>query len=284
MTYSPVLVTGANGKLGRELNRVGIPSADIITSSNSRIIEAASYLDVTNRESVELVVDEVRPRVIVHLAAVVGCPCEEDPTRARDVNVRGTQNVAFAALNSGVEKIVFVSTAAVYGDARRRPLSEHDTPAPASTYAATKFDAERVLDGYSESIAVDVLRVFNVYGPGFPESLVNRLLATSGAKSIQLMGLDGFVRDYVHIDDVARAIALAAQSRSSGFRVFNVGSGIPRSNRNLVESLLLAGESAVEIGPEIESYSWADVTAIKRELGWEIREPWPPEKPWPQFS
>jgi UDP-glucose 4-epimerase len=277
MTRPPVLVTGANGNLGRALRRVGTSQFSLIGAASPRELGGGLSIDVTSRQSVKMVIDAIRPRAIVHLAAVVGGMCEKEPTKAKRVNVDGTQNLVDAAIAAGVEKIVFISTAAVYGDARRVPLAEDEPPRPTSAYAMTKLEAERVLARGSEDFVVNVLRVFNVYGPGMLDSLVNRLLAASSAKPVQLMGLDGFVRDYVHVDDVARAIVRAVEAHSSGFRVFNVGSGIPRSNRDLLASFPQLPAGAVEVLPAIDSYSCADVAAISRDLGWSPQEPWPPD-------
>src|SRR5690606_34858067 len=93
---------------------------------------------------------------------------------------------------------------------------------------------------------------------------------------VRLAGLDGFVRDYVHVDDVALSLLMSSASIASEYRVLNVGSGVPRSNRDLWESLPDGVRSTIEIGPDIDSFSCADISAIRRHLSWAPRAHWPP--------
>jgi len=272
VTPSALLVTGSNGRLGRALRRVGAAGWRLIGTTSPRDPEAG--LDITDADAVAAAIRAIRPRVIIHLASMVGAACESDPAGAESVNVAGTNHLLTAARANGVERIVFVSTAAVYGDSRRRPVTEDDETQPTSVYAATKLRAEQALADAGDAVAVDALRVFNIYGPEMPDSLVTRLQAAT-PEPVRLSGLDGFVRDYVHVDDVARALLAAAASERAGFRVLNVGSGIPRSNRELLESLPAAMRDSVVVGPEVDSYSCADITAIGRELSWRPIMPWP---------
>jgi UDP-glucose 4-epimerase len=272
---APVLVTGAHGRLGRAVLRVGAGAFPLVGLGSPRAGGAGRTLDITDAPAVLSAFDEIRPRVVIHLGSVVGAACAQDPVRAEAVNIAGTANVAAAALKHGVERIVFLSTAAVYGDFRRYPLSENDTIEPSGIYATSKLQAERVLAEVSESVAVDVLRVFNIYGPDMRDSLITRLLSRTG-DPVTVNGLDRFVRDYIHSDDVARAVLAAAQDTSPGHRIMNVGSGIPRNNRDLLESLPAERLVPVTVGPEVESYSCANIFAISEALLWQPREPWPP--------
>ncbi|MCA0217284.1 MAG: SDR family oxidoreductase [Actinobacteria bacterium] len=276
MTRGPVLVTGSGGRLGRALQRLGASGTPMFAMTGSRGDDPERRLDVTDPQSTLATISAIKPAAIVHLASIVGRECENDPATAARVNVGGTAAILAAAQAAEVARLVFISTAAVYGDRRRRPVSEQDSTDPTGVYATTKLTAEEVLASSAGDVAVDVLRVFNVYGPGMPDSLVTRLQTASAGAPAHLTGLDGFVRDYVHVDDVARAILSAAESDSAGFRVLNVGSGIPTSNRDLLDSLPQVPREAVVIGPEVDSYSCADITAISSDLGWSPREPWPP--------
>ncbi len=268
-------MTGATGRLGRALRRIEGGRVGLLEAVSPRAADG-NVLDIVAEAAVDDFVARWRPRVILHLASLVGAACEADPEAAERVNVDGTAHLAAAARRYGVKRFVFVSTAAVYGDARRRPVAESDSTPGAGVYAATKLRAERLLAESAVDVPTDVLRVFNVYGPQMRDSLVSRLLGASPDRPVRLNGLDGFVRDYVHVDDVARALLAAAGSTETGFRVLNVGSGIPRSNRDLLDSLPGIRHDAVEIGPELDSYSCADIAAITTRLGWHPVETWPP--------
>lgn len=275
MTSAPTLITGSNGRLGRALLRVGPGQWPLVGVTSPRAPAAGRALDITDAAATLRAIGEIRPRVIIHLASMVGSACEEDPKRAEAVNVTGTANLVAAAEAHSVERIVFVSTAGVYGDSRRRRMLEQDATAPTSVYATTKLRAEQVLADAAGLVSACVLRVFNIYGPEMQDSLVTRLLTATADAPVRLAGLDGFVRDYVHVDDVARAVLAAADSTAPGFRVLNVGSGVPRSNRDLLGSLASQDRASVTIGPEVDSYSCADITAITRELSWRPIMPWP---------
>lgn len=276
MMRAPVLVTGSSGRLGRALQRVGAGNVNLEFAGGVRAAAVGRAVDVRDVASLATAIDEIRPRAIVHLASMVGPSCDADPAEANAVNVGGTANLVAAALRFGVERIVFASTAAVYGDSRRRPLTEDDAPDPKGAYAETKLRAEQLLADAADSLSSDSLRVFNIYGPEMPDSLVERLLGATVDAPVTLNGLDEFVRDYVHVDDVARAFLASADSTSAGFRVLNVGSGIPRSNRDLLEAFPEVARSAVNIGAGKESYSCADIGAIGSKLSWRPLMPWPP--------
>jgi UDP-glucose 4-epimerase len=109
-----------------------------------------------------------------------------------------------------------------------------------------------------------------------PDSLVARLQVATSDAPARLSGLDRFVRDYVHIDDVARAFLAAAESTATGFRILNVGSAIARSNRDLLDALPEARQPFVVVGPDLESYSCADTSTIVQELEWRPAVAWPP--------
>lgn len=273
MDARPILVTGAAGRLGRAVMRLADATAPLVGIASPRVASGEWALDVTDADAVMAAVAQIRPRAIIHLAALVGGACAADPERAATVNVRGTENVAAAARAHGVERIVLLSTAAVYGDKRHRPVTEDNPTDAVGAYAITKLEAERVLA--DSGVPSDALRVFNIYGPGMRDSLVNRLLG-GGSDPVALNGLDGFVRDYIHVDDVARAVLASAAARQPGFRLLNVGSGIARSNRDLLATLPAARLAPVTIGPEVDSYSCADITRARRELDWSLDEPWPP--------
>lgn len=273
MDARPILVTGAAGRLGRAVMRLADASVPLVGVTSPRAAAGGRALDVTDADAVLAAVAKVRPRAIIHLAAMVGGACAADPDRATAVNVRGTAAIAAAAQAHAVERVVLLSTAAVYGDKRHLPVTEDDPTDAVGAYATTKLEAERVLA--DSGVPSDALRVFNIYGPGMRDSLVNRLLA-GGSDPVLLNGLDGFVRDYVHVDDVARAALAAVEVTTAGFRVINIGSGIPRSNREVLASLATAVTAEVVVRAEVDSYSCADISRARSELGWTPRECWPP--------
>jgi UDP-glucose 4-epimerase len=270
-----ILVTGSAGRLGMRLRRrlATRDEFDVLYLRNPKPgrPREADDVDVTDSSTLSGAVRAFAPRVIVHLASIAGAACEVDPARAHAVNVGAVETIAEAAVTNGVARVLFASTSAVYGDQYRRPVDESDELHPASTYAKTKHAAEAILARATESstsLETVSLRIFNVYGPGFDQSLVGKLRHSTPADPVVLRDLDDFVRDYSHVDSVVDAIVAALDAelpvRAS---TFNIGSGVPTSNRDLVAALERTGPIYYEISPGGFSYSCADISAARRVLG-----------------
>jgi UDP-glucose 4-epimerase len=275
-----ILLTGARGRLGRvvehELRERG--DVEVISAISPRTESQAItdvVLDLEDTSGIERIVQDTRPDAVIHLAGLVGAACETEPVRARRVNVQATAHLARAAARHGAGRFVFASTAAVYGDQHDSPAAETDPTRTDSEYARTKLHAEeelQIVSGNATSLAFTALRIFNVYGPGFDDSLVNRLRRSSPVAPVTIRGLDQFVRDYVHSADVAAALVAAAAGASSHrFRIVNIGSGEPTSNRELIEIVGEDGKPAVTIEDGPPSYSCADISVARREFGFSPR-------------
>lgn len=271
----PLLVTGASGDIGtalRELiERSGRDAVYLVSPAKASVTDGRKVrsLDIADRDALRAVVADVAPDAIIHLASLVGGACAADPARARAVNVEAVRTLAAAAAEAGVRRVVLASTAGVYGDQFDAPVSERDiTPAP-SIYARTKLDAENVLAEASDAtfLSTVALRIFNVFGPGLRNSLVTRLRESTKDAPVALSGLDTFVRDYIHVKDVADALLAAADvSLGNAAEVINVGSGVAMSNRQLVEALSKSQPVFYDVSPEIQSYSCADNSKALRLL------------------
>ena len=225
-------------------------------------------VDVTDATALSRAVKNVEPDIIVHLAGASGAACDAEPDLARAVNVKAMEVLCDAATFVGTSRIVFTSTAAVYGDTKQFPVRETEPLDLRSTYARMKFEAEEILRRSSTltSLTTVALRVFNIYGPGFVDSLVHRLMAATPATPARLQGMDGFVRDYVQARDVAAAIVAAAQEPLVGHLAVNVGSGRATSNRRLVEILGRQHPLNYELADSRLSYSCADITLAREKL------------------
>lgn len=271
-----ILLTGAAGRLGRPvLSRLesvdGIET--IATRGTSSVIDSGFHVDLADLDAVERLVGDVRPDVIVHLAAIVGGACERDKNRTHTVNVEATRVLAASAIAAGASRFVFASSSAVYGEHYSTPVAETGRIDAHSTYAQSKFEAECALRAVTETTAgtlldVTVLRIFNIFGDEFTDSLIWRLLHSNPKNSVALRGLDNFVRDYVHADDVADAVlAAAGHNPHDGFEVINIGSGVPVSNRDLIERIRRRHEPHFTVEPGEPSFSVADVTRAHARLG-----------------
>lgn len=275
--------------------------------------------DVTDAGAWDALLSEVRPDVVVHLAAETGTGQSlAEATRHAMVNVVGTTTMFDALLRHEAlpRRIVLSSSRAVYGEGAWRradgavfhpgqrtaeileraqwdfpdavplPMSAAITPAPVSVYGATKLAQENLLTSWAQSVGVEpvILRLQNVYGPG--QSLINPYtgimslfcrLARAG-ESIPLYE-DGEVRrDFVLIDDVARALVAATTAEAPGVTPIDIGSG---EDQTIATAATLIAAHYGAPAPHVTGqyrqgdvrHAWADVTRAREVLGWEPRFP-----------
>jgi UDP-glucose 4-epimerase len=292
------LVTGGAGLIGSHL-------ADLLASAGASEIVVLDNLSrgrldnlATARASgrVTLVDGDIRDRgllaraldgvdVLFHLAAIRITQCAEEPRLALEVLVDGTFNVLEAAVAAGVKKVVAASSASIYGMAERFPTSEDHHPYNNRTlYGAAKAFNEGLLASLSDMYGLDyvALRYFNVFGPrmdthgAYTEVLIRWMDRIDRGLSPVIYGDGKQTMDFVYVEDVARANALAATSGATN-EVFNVASGVETSLNELAQALLTAmGASlAVEYGPERKvnavSRRLADPGRARARLGFETR-------------
>jgi UDP-glucose 4-epimerase len=196
---------------------------------------------------------------IVHLAAQVSVVHSvANPLVDMQVNYGGTLHVLEYARATGVKKVVFASSAAVYGDATALPVGEDTPTRPVSPYGIDKLASEHALDYYAavHGVPVTSLRFFNVYGPrqdpSSPYSGVISIFTERArvGRTLTLFGDGGQTRDFVYVGDVVRAI-VAALGDGANRVVANVGTGGEITVIELARSVvqLCGGKSAIEHAP-----------------------------------
>ena len=185
------------------------------------------------------------------LAALWLYECVHEPRAAVDVNVVGTWNVIEACLEAGVKRVVYSSSASVYGDAVSLPMTEEHPFNNRTLYGATKIAAEQFFRAIYEQHKLDyvAMRYMNVYGPrmdykGTYVSVIMKVLdRIAQGRPPVIFGDGSQAYDFVHVDDVARANVLAMQSEVTDECV-NVGMGVQTTINELVRELLrLTGSS-----------------------------------------
>lgn len=267
-----VLVTGAAGFVGAHVVRalaVAAPdrkcvAADIAQpEANVQRFWSGSgvtfkLLNVADKADVRAVIERVRPAHVVHAAALTPTPDEEriDSARIVAVNIGGTANVLEAAATIGtVQRVVVFSSAAVYGTdpGLPDPIAEITQPAPAALYGITKVTVEAIARRISALTGLSsvAIRVAAVYGamerPTASRarmSPVYRLAEALQAKRrIRMSGPD-LKRDFVHGDDVGRAIAALLSAERLNHDVYNVSAGQPLGWHALVELFRARGLDA----------------------------------------
>jgi nucleoside-diphosphate-sugar epimerase len=185
--------------------------------------------------------------IIFHEAAFVSVPQSmQEPQACFDVNVHGTENLLEAARKAKVRRVVFASSAAVYGEADAWPLEEATPLSSLSPYAATKQIKEIYADLYTRAFGLDVvgLRYFNVYGPRQrPDSMyaaavpifVRRMLDN---KPITIFGDGGQSRDLIYVGDVVRANLIASEHPAAPGKIFNACTGRETRLLDLIDILV----------------------------------------------
>ncbi|MGL4340366.1 MAG: NAD-dependent epimerase/dehydratase family protein [Rhodoglobus sp.] len=237
---SRVVVTGAAGRLGsavvRDLLLVsGVQLTRFVSlADRSEVVGATTVqVDLRKPKSIRDAIEQAAPTVVVHLGGMVPRDMPSTPDFA--VNHISTTGLV-EALKGTSSRIILASTAAVYGDRQQENLTETSSIDLQSDYARSKYLAEQeLLDSSGETVA---LRIFNIFGPGFTDSLVSKLIAATPENPIVFLGWDGFVRDYIHVADVVSAVRKAVVVRLPQLHVtLNIGSGMATSNADLVRVL-----------------------------------------------
>lgn len=171
------------------------------------------------------------------------------------VNVGGTVSLMEAMRDTGVRRVVFASSGAIYGSQSEQPVHENDKPAPDSPYAVSKWAAEQYIHtiGKLWGIETVALRIFNAYGPrqSLPLShapVVPRFLqqALTGG-SIVIFGDGQQTRDFVYLSDVITALVAAATATGVNRKVINIGNGVETSLNDLVEVIQRVSQRSVNV-------------------------------------
>jgi UDP-glucose 4-epimerase len=208
---------------------------------------------------------------VFHLAALWLFECVHQPRSALEVNVGGTFNVIEAAHEAGVKKIVYSSSASVYGDAVFTPMTEEHPFNNRTMYGATKIAGEQFLRAFHEQHKLNYagLRYMNIYGPrmdykGTYVSVIMKVLdrIDQGLPPV-IFGDGSQAYDFVHVHDVARANIQAMKSDATD-EFFNVGMGIKTTIDELVSRLLDITGS--DLKPEYRPQEQMFVTHRVRQL------------------
>ena len=235
-----VVVTGAGGFVGphavRSLQARGalvraIAAAPGRPSNPLPTDVEALAVDVTDHDAT---IEAMRgAHTVVHLAGDASVRASlSDPSATFDVHLGGTINVLEACRSSGVRRVVYASSAEVYGPPDQNPVAEDAPLRPISPYGAAKAVAECAVRAWASSygIASVILRPFSAYGPGVsPDSLVGTIVRQAALRGDIVVADIGPVRDYVYVTDLAEAIASSCECDVSDSITLNVGSGMGTS-------------------------------------------------------
>ncbi|MBY5163607.1 UDP-glucose 4-epimerase GalE [Salsipaludibacter albus] len=299
----PVLVTGGAGYIGSHtvaaLRRAGRRVVVLDTLERGRrdaVVDAELVVgDVADRALVTELVERHGIREVVHFAAYKSVPeSMDEPGMYFTNNVAGSIALVEAARDAGVTALVFSSSCSVVGNPPTVPVDEEAPIAPESVYAETKAMVERVLDwtGRTSDLQSVTLRYFNAAGAAMDGTLGEDWSSTTnlvplvmratitGSPTLQVYGTDyptrdgTCIRDYIHVDDLARAHVLALDHLADGgaTTVVNVGTGVGSTVREVLAATeAVAGRPVPheEVGrrPGDPAATWASNDRARELLG-----------------
>ena len=286
-----VLVTGGAGFIGSNLVRGLLDAGDEV-----RVLDNFSTGNRTNLEGVDIEIVEGELRsyervhnavrgmdVVYHLGALGSVPRSvQDPLTSSAVNVEGTLNVLLAARDEGVRRVVFSSSASVYGSSRTMPTTEESSPDPISPYGVAKLAAERYCISFSrvyESFESVVLRYFNVFGPRqspysqYAAAVPLFITKIAAGETIDVFGDGEQSRDFTFVGNVVDATIRAGSAEGANGEIFNVAAGAPTSVNRVAETISeIVGKPVRrrDHPPRAGDLrdSWADLSKSQRILGY----------------
>jgi UDP-glucose 4-epimerase len=216
---------------------------------------------------------------VVHLAALWLLQCHEFPRAAFDVNICGTFNVLEACVKNNVKRLVYSSSASVYGDAVEEPMTENHPYNNWTFYGATKIAGEHMFKAYYKRYGLEgvCLRYMNVYGPrqdyeGTYIAVMMKILDNIDKGLSPVVYGDGSQSyDFIYVEDTSRANVCALKSKKP-FGFYNIGRGIKTSIRELTEMILKITDSDLSIQYEPAGQTFVtnrvgDPTEADRDLG-----------------
>lgn len=287
-----LLVTGAAGFIGYHLCKLLLSRGfevwgldNLSRGDPARIRDLAkmgmSFIkaDIRNPEDVRSALREAKPEAIAHLAALISVSESfEKPDLYHAVNVVGTRNLVSAANDFEAYRVVYASSAAVYGDPAYLPIDEKHPTKPLSPYGETKLEGERcVLNEFKGDGRGVALRLFNVYGlgqnPEYAGVITKFIERLSAGEPPIIFGDGGQTRDFVYVADVAEAFLKALTCNLAEPQVFNIGSG--KSVKIIELARLMIRLFGLDLEPihtdprpgDIR-HSCADISRAEKVLGW----------------
>ena len=297
-----VLVTGGAGYIGSVVSEQLVSDGhsvvvydNLVKGHAQELVDGAEFVegDLIEGDKLNQTLSDNRIEAVIHMAAssLVGESCE-NPAKYYNNNTVAGLVLLDAMLACDVKKIVFSSTAAVYGEPEEQPIAESATTNPTNTYGETKLAFERAMHWYEQAYLLRYasLRYFNAAGATEkcgedhdPEShlIPITLQAATGKRThVEIYGDDyptpdgTCIRDYIHVVDLARAHILALDLLEDRSAIYNLGcGGDGYSVRDVIETArrVTGEEIPVRVGPRRPgdpAVLIASSDRIKRELGW----------------
>jgi len=289
-----VLVTGGAGFIGSHIAELCLSRGhevavidNLRTGKVENVPDGARFIegDIRDREAVQCAFAEVKPDWVFHQAAQAALRVSViDPWEDLSINLVGSVNLIYQAVEAGVRKFVYASSGgAAYGPYAPVPTSEASPAQPNSPYGITKHSVEHYLDFYGRNYGLSwmAMRYSNVYGPRQDSEGEAGVVAifsrcVLGGQQPTIYGNGSQTRDYVFVKDVARANYLAAESDHCD--VLNISTGVETSVLGVLAAIQAAAGTSLEpvfgeerVGDIARCALTSDLAA--EEIGWRATVP-----------
>ena len=285
-----IFITGGAGFIGSAISKSFLDDGNEVTifdnfsnSSEKKISSTSKILsvikgDICDFESLKKALDNFD--AVIHLAAQINV--EESiqfPEKTFQVNVKGTENLLQVCTQNKINNLIFASSAAVYGNPEKSPLTENSPISPISPYGESKAQMEQIIKKYSRDFSLNCisLRIFNVYGIGQTDSyagvitkFLNRIQKN---QPLEIFGDGSNSRDFIALEDVVQAFIKALDNiKGKKGNYYNIGTGKSTTIKELAEIMLSICNKNLEIkfkAPKENdiAQSAASIDLAQRELG-----------------
>jgi len=285
MKYASVLVTGAAGMVGGAVSRRLASAGMTVVGTDLRDpgTHAGTFVagDLGDPALVQGILARHPVEAIIHCGGVSGSMLSvDDPGNILRANVVGTFNVLDTMRRAGLRRLVFCSSASVYGATPAEPVIEECALHPISVYGASKIAGEALMEAYCRMWGLDAvaLRIYQVYGPGrTTECQVKSLLAGAlQGRPVDIHFAPETRRQYVYLDDVVDAVHCALESPAFPRRTYNIcGDASLRLDEIAAQVSEAVGKVEVRYVPAPNSpgnsRGKVDIVAARRDLGFTPR-------------
>lgn len=273
-----ILITGATGFVGANMVRKFVQDKHTISilarkeSNFWRLQDIRNKIDVhvvdmSDKESLFSAINEIKPDIAYHLAAYGGYPFQQELNVIIQHNILASINFMSALEKYGnIRRVINFGSSSEYGP-KSEPMKENDIAEPITTYGITKL-AQTLFAKYfftHHKLPIVTLRLFSVYGPfEEPGRLIYDIMFALLKKENLKLSFPSSRRDFIHVDDVIEAIQKATEIRDIDGEVFNIGTGIDYSIKDVVDTISSITDTKLKV-------SWG---AIEKKRSFDMDTRW----------
>jgi UDP-glucose 4-epimerase len=293
-----ILITGGAGFIGSHLaSELLKRKYSVVVFDNLCSGKTANLKEIIGKTGFKFLEGDIRDEskleaafygvdAVIHLAALIDITASvADPASTNEVNVTGTLNVLREAARCKARRLVFASSTAVYGDAKKLPIDENVIVNPISPYAASKLAGEAYCKAFTGSynLSTVVLRFFNVYGPRSEKSpycgvITKFLQQANNGETLKIFGDGKQTRDFIYVEDIVDAVILAMETQGVDGETFNICTGTPTSINDLARAVQVATKKELPVAHttarqgEIK-FSYGDPSKAEEKLHFKAKIP-----------